>query len=262
MENSSALQTSDDSLTGYPSNAFNVGWTLLALAGLGIIFFVVLFAGSTLWMAQHGYDPVALRRAATSMFFVNVQGVAEVLIIVYVLAILPWLSKLSLPEIGFRAGTARDWKIAGLGIVAMFVVVTVVAGLFTNLLHFKNEEAALAVYTHASGANKVLFVLFGIILAPVFEEFVFRILLFNIFRKWFGTGWGIGLSAVLFGLAHAQPPNVPAMYLSITLPLMLGGALLAYVYYRTGKAWTSIVTHGAFNAITFLAVTLVPSLAK
>lgn len=262
MENSSALQSSDDSLIDYPPNAFPVGWTILCAIGIALIFLVILVGGSATWLAQHGFDQAGLQRAATSMYFVNVQGVAEILVIIYILAIMPFLSKLSLRQIGFRSGTANDWKIAGLGIVAMFVVVTVVAGLFTTLLHFKNEEAALAVYTHATGGDKVLFVLFGIILAPIFEEFVFRIFLFSMFRKWFGTGWAIALSSFLFGIAHWQPPNVPAMYLSITLPLMLGGALLAYVYYRTGKAWASIVTHGAFNAITFLAVTLVPSLAK
>jgi hypothetical protein len=256
------LRTSDDSLIDYPPKAFNVGWTILALAGLALIFFVVLIAGSVLFLAQHGFDRSALQQAASGMYFVNVQGVAEVLAIAYILAVLPSLSMLSLREIGFRRGTSRDWGIAGLGIVAMFVVVTVAAGALTNILHFKTPEVAIAIYQHANSANKVLFVLFGVILAPVFEEFVFRIFLFNVFRKWFGTAWGIGLSSILFGLAHWQPPNVPAMYLSITFPLMLGGALLAYVYYRTGKAWASIVTHGAFNAVTFLALTLVPSLAK
>lgn len=262
MENSSALQSSEDSLIDYPPNAFNIGWTILAAAGLALLFLVVLVGGSIFYIAQHGFDRSALQQASTSMYFVNVQGVAEVVAIAYILAILPSLSKLSLRQIGFRSGTGNDWKIAGLGIIAMFVVVTVAAGALTNLLHFKTPEVAIAVYQHADGTGKVLFVIFGIILAPVFEEFVFRIFLFNMFRKWFGTGWGIALSSFLFGIAHWQPPNVLAMYLSITFPLMLGGALLAYVYYRTGKAWASIVTHGAFNAITFLAVTLVPSLAK
>lgn len=262
MENSSALRTSDDSLIDYPPNAFNVGWTILAALGLAVIFFIVLVAGSIVFLAQHGFDQSVLRQATTSMFFVDVQGVAEVIIILYILAIMPSLSKLSLREIGFRSGTPRDWKIAGLGIVAMFVLITVVAGAFTTLLHFKTPEVAIAVYQHANSTDKVLFVLFGVILAPVFEEFVFRIFLFSMFRKWLGTAWAIGLSSFLFGIAHWQPPNVPAMYLSITFPLMLGGAVLAYVYSRTGKAWASIVTHGAFNALTFLAVTLVPSLAK
>lgn len=262
MENNSASATSDDSRITFPPDAFWWLPTIGTALGILVILFAVLITAMVSWIVQHGYDAVQLNRTFSGFYGITVQSIAEVLIVAYLLLLTPILGKTTLQRIGFRKARSADWIIVLLAIVGMFVFVNIPASLLTTALHFKSPELAMSVYTHSSGFQKVLFAVFGVILAPVFEESVFRVFLFNAFRKWWGFWPGAIVSSLLFGLAHIQPPWIPAMFLSLTLPLAVGGMVLAYVYTRTGKAWASMVTHGAFNGITLLAVVLFPQLAK
>ncbi len=147
-------------------------------------------------------------------------------------------------------------------IIAMFVLVTALGSLFSTLLHFKTPELAIAVFQHMQGWQKVLFAIFAVIVGPVWEEFVFRVFLFNAMQKWWGFWPGAIVSSVLFGLAHAQPPFVPAMFLALSLPLAVGGVILCTVYARTGNAWSNMITHASFNGLSLLLLTVAPQFAK
>jgi membrane protease YdiL (CAAX protease family) len=101
-----------------------------------------------------------------------------------------------------------------------------------------------------------------VVLAPAFEESVFRLVLFNAMRQWWGFWPGAIVSSILFGLAHAQPPFTSAMFLSISLPLAVGGIVLCWVYAKTNNAWSSMITHGGFNALSLILLVVFPQLAK
>lgn len=264
MVNSSDLKTSDGLQTAFPRNAFHVLWTVLVALGVVVAVFIPVIAGTIAWVIQHGVPSRAvLQTPQFQLYAVYMQGVGETLAAIYLLALMPVLAKVPLRRIGFRSPQAADAGAIVLGIVAMFLVVGIIATFISKSLHFSTPETAIDVYKHLTGGSRAGFVFFGAIVAPVFEETMFRIFLFNAFRKWFGLGWGIAISSFLFGLAHVQPPwNDPRMYLSICFPLMIGGAILAYVYYRTGKAWASMVVHAGFNLISFALLTFYPNLAK
>ncbi|HWO72064.1 MAG TPA: CPBP family intramembrane glutamic endopeptidase, partial [Dehalococcoidia bacterium] len=57
-------------------------------------------------------------------------------------------------------------------------------------------------------------------------------------------------SGGLFSLAHGDP--------GLVVPFTLVGAVLAYIYERTGTLLASIGTHFTFNALSFLILVLVP----
>ena len=61
-------------------------------------------------------------------------------------------------------------------------------------------------------------------------------------------------SGVLFGALHT---DVYAF-----LPLALAGVVLAGVYYRTRNAFTSMITHGLFNAVPLVLLAFFPKLAN
>ena len=56
-------------------------------------------------------------------------------------------------------------------------------------------------------------------------------------------------AAIVFGFSHMQPGNAGAL-----VPLMAGGAVLAFVYARTGSLIASMITHATFNLVTVVAV--------
>ena len=56
----------------------------------------------------------------------------------------------------------------------------------------------------------------------------------------------IVLSALCFGGAHFSPTAL--------LPLAGGGAVLAYVYYRTGALTASMIAHAGFNLFSIIGL--------
>ncbi len=85
-----------------------------------------------------------------------------------------------------------------------------------------------------------LTVLFLVILAPVFEEYIFRRLIIDRLRA-YGEGVCVLVSAVLFGLFHG---NFNQFFYAFGL-----GALLAFIYVKTGRLRYTIILHMTINFI-------------
>ncbi len=83
-------------------------------------------------------------------------------------------------------------------------------------------------------------------MAPVIEELLFRGILVPFFRDrgWFRVAiWG---TAVIFGLSHFNKISF--------IPLTLFGALLAWLYVRSGNLLVPIATHCLFNLTNFFFI--------
>ncbi len=89
-----------------------------------------------------------------------------------------------------------------------------------------------------------------IVLTPVFEEIVFRGLLFATLRRRFGLGTAAVLSAAIFAVAHGYGVlGFAAVFWS--------GLLWAWAYERTGSLLPSMASHAADNLMASLSVILV-----
>ena len=106
----------------------------------------------------------------------------------------------------------------------------------------KTDTAAV----HGVPQVVVLFI-FLAVLAPVVEELFFRGLVQGSLARRFGAPAGVAGSAVIFGLAHFQALQLPA--------LILFGLVLALLVQRTGRLGPAIVAHATFNAITVISLT-------
>ncbi|MBP1625747.1 MAG: amino terminal protease family protein [Holophagaceae bacterium] len=82
------------------------------------------------------------------------------------------------------------------------------------------------------------------VLAPCFEELLFRGTLLPALRRRLGPWAALFLGALAFGAMHLQPAGLPLLSL---LGLAMGLAFL-----RTGSLWTSILVHGCWNGAQFL----------
>ncbi len=100
---------------------------------------------------------------------------------------------------------------------------------------------------HGAWQISVLFLLLAVG-APVVEELFFRGLLMRSLTRWKGPLVGIGASAVVFGLAHFELLQLPA--------LLLFGLILGTLAYKTGRLGPGIVAHAAFNAVTVITLTV------
>jgi uncharacterized protein len=104
------------------------------------------------------------------------------------------------------------------------------------------QEVAFTISGENSLWMRVYFVVLAVVIAPVFEELLFRGIALPVLVQRFGLGFSIAVVSVLFACIHGHVPSmVPLFVLSVSL-------CLAYVW--TGSIAVPMVMHGAFNAVT------------
>ena len=106
-------------------------------------------------------------------------------------------------------------------------------------LHFAPAPAA-APATRMPSSGLAGLAIIAIAAAPVFEEFIFRGLLFQGLRRSFGLAAATVASAATFALVHP----VHAM-----VPVFVMGALAALVYERTKILAAPMTVHAIYNAV-------------
>lgn len=80
----------------------------------------------------------------------------------------------------------------------------------------------------------------GVVLAPVFEELLFRKDILSLLLHKFTWQWSVGLSAFLFAIIHGY--NAEGF-----VSCLFAGALFAILMLRTGSLMTCIAAHGLCN---------------
>ena len=88
-------------------------------------------------------------------------------------------------------------------------------------------------------------ILMTVVLAPVFEEMLFRGLILESMRRKWGASAAIVVSAALFGLVHA--PILPQM-----LNAFVMGVILGYIYVLTDSLLSVIVIHAVNNGLAYM----------
>jgi len=89
---------------------------------------------------------------------------------------------------------------------------------------------------------------FGVVLAPVFEELVFRGFLFPLIAQSAGPWAGIVLTALPFALLHGA--QYAWAWQQITL-IGVAGVVFGFVRHRTGTTAASSLLHAAYNLTGF-----------
>ncbi len=82
----------------------------------------------------------------------------------------------------------------------------------------------------------------AVIAAPVCEEIIFRGYLYPVMKRFAGVWPAAICSAFIFAAAHGS--------LTALLPLFLFGALLVFLYEKTGSIWAPMAVHFCFNGAT------------
>ena len=92
-------------------------------------------------------------------------------------------------------------------------------------------------------------VAFGLVVAPVQEELVFRGLLFRALRDRYGFSPAAWASGVAFGLVHYVPGGSPADPVLLMGAMVATGYGLALIYERRGNLLAPVAAHAAFNLV-------------
>jgi membrane protease YdiL (CAAX protease family) len=108
-------------------------------------------------------------------------------------------------------------------------------------LHPSEQPIAELFATTDSPALLALLTVFAAVIAPVFEEFMFRGFAYPALKQRFGTWRGLTLVSAAFALSHLHVPSlVPLFVLAIGLGL---------AYEWTGSLLAPVTMHALFNTI-------------
>lgn len=138
------------------------------------------------------------------------------------------VTELALPGMGRELGIG---VLLGAGLYTVCIGILMVSGIYT-----------------IEGLNPVSYLLPAIALAlssGIFEELLFRGVLFRIVEDWLGSWISLVVSSLVFGLMHLMNPTATllgAVFISVE-----AGILLAAAYMLTRRLWMSMGFHIAWN---------------
>ena len=236
-------------------------WPAMEGPALSLIDLVLLVAGGFVVISAVGVPLVALplvasvtaglesprREAVTVVINYSVMALPSLLILWRQLKALP---RDQAPQGGWLQWRLRPWPGAISSAVAGWLMVTpvvVVTGwLLVRLVGDPGGSNPLLELVLGSKDPLALFLLgwTAVVLAPLFEETIFRGALLPVLAKRWGTAGGVVLSALLFAMAHISIGELA--------PLTVLGVGLALLRVSTGRLLPSVLMHALWNAITFL----------
>lgn len=140
-------------------------------------------------------------------------------------------------------------KEVGLGVLFYVGIVPVVAfysWLYNLVLYSVGyepdlQDVALAITADASPGVRIYLLGLAMILAPFFEEILFRGIGLPLFVQRWGVGRGVVFVSICFAAIHFHIPSLVALF------LLAVAFSLAYIY--TGSLVVPTVMHGLFNAV-------------
>ena len=196
-------------------------------SSLGSLIFVRAAAGS--WSPE---EPISLVPAILG------TGVGGLLTVGFIRARLGWSA------LGF-VGCERRWMIRAVAWVGGFLGVSILWGLALQGFGIETrQEVGLVVLESWPSAEAALMIGYGVLVAPLVEELLFRSFILPPMVRRIGAWGGIAVSALLFGMMHlADPHAVP--------PLIILGAVLGWLRLRSGSLWPALLLHVGNNTVAF-----------
>lgn len=138
------------------------------------------------------------------------------------------VSELALPGMGRELGIGL---LAGAGLYAVCELILMALGIY-----------------RVNGLNPLSFMLPSIAMAlssGVFEELLFRGVVYRSVETWFGSWAALVVSSLVFGLTHLMNPQgtlVGSLFIAVEAGILLAGAFML-----TGRLWLGIGFHVAWN---------------
>ncbi|MDM7956066.1 CPBP family intramembrane glutamic endopeptidase [Blastomonas sp.] len=198
-------------------------WPPVRLAMIGFVMLMMLMQSNTFMVQAKGQPllQIAIVIAWAALGFAVYCGYVR------------YVERRPVTELGL-AGMTRELGIGlaiGAGLYTGCVLILMVMGIY-----------------RIDGFNPLAFMLPAVAMAlssGIFEELLFRGVLFRIVEEWLGSWVSLIASSVVFGMVHLANPDATltgAIFISVE-----AGLLLAAAYMLTRRLWMSMGFHMAWN---------------
>ena len=157
------------------------------------------------------------------------------------------------PRLSF--GRVLAWVVGALALIYAGTFLLTVTGFHAWLLRITGapeHQPIVDALRSCDSGTRLRIIVSAVLIAPIAEECCFRGFLYSILRRWSGFFAAMLSSALLFGAIHTS--------LMQFLPLTIFAMVQCWVYERTRTLWVPILIHCVFNAISVLALLLLPQL--
>jgi hypothetical protein len=248
------------------------GWTVLwVFCTLVLLFVLVQTFATVAWLylkfpdvllaAQRGnvgplqalLTPTGLAKVLTPMGFLAIQGPTTLIMVPATLGLARVALGANLSDLGFGQTLRGSTALKAIGAGAILFLLSIVLELFQDKIFGPHpQQVALILAKHHGVIAILLDLLSAAVLAPLFEETLFRGVLFTALVQRMQLPVAATLSGLAFGVAHLDKYNF--------VLLAVIGFGLAYVYYRSGNIWANIVTHATFNSLGLTLPLIFPQL--
>jgi membrane protease YdiL (CAAX protease family) len=177
-----------------------------------------------------------LQAASVEISPIVSTGVLAVCALLAVFAVTVWIERRNPAEIGLSLRRfVIDW-LKGAGVGAAYLCASV--GILAVLGGYRITGVVFAGQALAGGL--LLHVLVG-----VFEETLFRGILFRLLEEGFGSWIALAVTASFFGISHLSSPHA-TVWSAIAIALE-AGILFGAVYMATRSLWIAMGLHTAWN---------------
>jgi membrane protease YdiL (CAAX protease family) len=219
-------------------------WSGLDLVIFGLFFgFTVLFLPILLLRFVQVFNPQVRLTNLSAIEQVFLQGVMDFVLVGFIAFLVKVVHRRSFAEtIHWRRTEQLHTKsLIALG-ATLAIAVLVVSSLFPPSTPPPIEK--LITSSHAL----YVFVIFGVGVAPLIEEIIFRGFLFKVLSDLAGPSVAVPATAALFTLLHV--PQLWGSWAGILL-IFVVGYVLSVVRERTNSIIPSFIIHTAYNATLF-----------
>jgi uncharacterized protein len=149
----------------------------------------------------------------------------------------------------FRLDWKSSWWAWGIGGYLVALPLVIVVSLANQVIwqgHGGSNPILPIALEGKDPAAMAIFFITAAIAAPLFEEFLFRGFLLASLTRYFPTWGAIGLSSLIFAIAHLS--------LSEVIPLLTLGMILGFVYTRSQNLLAPMLLHSLWNGSTLLGL--------
>ena len=147
-----------------------------------------------------------------------------------------------------RIGFFRTVVTGGILILAAYPLIFLADVITQRLLRSPPEKQAIVEMFSESSTieQRIIIIVLAVSLAPMAEEFIFRLFLYGVAKRYAGRVVGVVVSALLFAAVHGHLPSFA--------PLFVLGTCFAIAYEWSGSILVPMTMHALFNAVTLTAL--------
>ena len=223
--------------------------TASAWRGADFVAFAVFFLATVVFFPIAAIYTIRVFRPGlrfsdlTAVHQIVLQGLMDVVLVAFIMFLVKVVRKRSFLEtIHWR----RQNLFSTASLVTLGVVLAITVVLASTLFPMPNQTPIEKLIS--STRSLYVFALFGVAVAPLFEEIIFRGFLFKVFTDMAGPSVAVAITAFLFALLHAF--QLWGNWAAIGLIFAVGYAL-AFIRRRSGSLLPSLIVHMTYNAMLF-----------